>query len=90
MLIAVAALVTGYLLAVPFTVYVPGFLRLWRRRELPVYAAAQLGAVLIVAGWAAQGNAPAAVGNAVWAIGFATAYAAEGRKRKAHSSLLRR
>ncbi len=27
------ALLFGYVLAVPFTLFVPGFLRLWRRRE---------------------------------------------------------
>lgn len=80
---SVAALAAGYLLAVPFTVYVPGFLRLWRRREPKVYAAAQLGGVLIAAGWVARGNVPAAVGNAVWVSGLAVAYGAEGRKRAA-------
>jgi len=78
---SLAALAAGHLLAVPFTVYVPGFLRLWRRREPRVYAAAQLGAVLIAAGWAARGNVPAAAGNALWVGGLAVAYAAEGRKR---------
>ncbi len=45
------------------------------------YAAAQVGAVLITAGWAARGNTVAAVGNAAWLVGFGVAYAAEGRKR---------
>ena len=76
-----AALVGGYLLAVPVTLYVPGFLRLWRRREPALFAAAQVGALLITAGWAAKGNVPAAVVNGAWAVGFGAAYAAEGRKR---------
>ena len=76
-----AALVTGYVLAVPFTAYVPGFLRLWRRREPAVFAAAEVGAVLITAGWAAKGNVPAAAVNGAWTVGLAVAYAAEGRKR---------
>ena len=76
-----AALVAGYLLAVPFTLYLPGFLRMWRRRELPVFLSAEVGALLITAGWAAMGNVPSAVVNGAWTVGFAAAYAAEGRKR---------
>ena len=75
------SLFAGYALAVPVTVFVPGFLRLWRRREPLVYAAAQGGALLIAAGWAGRGDIPAAVGNSVWLVGFGLAYAAEGRKR---------
>lgn len=78
---ATAALVAGHALAVPFTLFVPGFLHLWRRREPVPYAAAQVGAVLIAAGWAARGNTVAAVGNVAWLVGFGAAYAAEGRKR---------
>ena len=74
-------LVAGYVLAVPFTVFVPGFLRLWRRREPWAYACAQTGALLIVAGWLAEGRWPAAALNAAWAGGFAVAYAREGVKR---------
>ena len=76
-----AALVAGYALAVPVTLFTPGFLRLWRRREPLLYASAQGGAALIVGGWAAKGNAPSAVVNAVWLVGFGVAYAVEGRKR---------
>ncbi len=76
-----AALVAGYVLAVPLTLNVPGFLRLWRRREPALFVAAQTGAVLITAGWAAKGNVPAVVVNAGWTLGFGAAYAAEGRKR---------
>lgn len=76
-----AALAAGYVLAVPFTLYTPGFLRMWRRREWPVYAAAQSGALLIAAGWLAKGNLPAAGFNAAWMVGFGLVYAAEGRKR---------
>lgn len=75
------ALAAGYVLAVPFTLFTPGFLRLWRRREPQVYAAAQGGALLITAGWIAKGNVPSAVFNGAWLLGFAAAYAAEGRKR---------
>lgn len=78
---ATSALVAGYAAAVPLTVFVPGFLRLWRRREAWTFAVAQGGALLVVAGWAAKGNAPAAAVNAAWVVGLTAAYAAEGRKR---------
>ena len=79
--LSTAALVAGYVLAVPFTLFLPGFLRLWRRREPWTYACAQGGAALIVAGWAAKGNASSATFNALWLVGFGVAYALEGRKR---------
>ena len=76
-----ALLLLGYGIAVPLTVWVPGFLRVWRRRETSLYAAAQVGAACIVAGHALRGNAVGVGINAVWLVGFAVAYAAEGRKR---------
>ena len=78
---ATACLVVGYAAAVPLTVFVPGFLRLWRRRERWTFAVAQGGALLVVAGWAAKGNVPAAAVNTAWVVGLTAAYAAEGRKR---------
>ena len=78
---ATASLVVGYAAAVPFTVFVPGFLRLWRRREPWAYTMAQGGAVLIVVGWAARGSTRSAAVNAAWLLGFGVAYALEGRKR---------
>lgn len=78
---ATAALVIGYAAAVPLTVFVPGFLRLWRRRERWTFAVAQAGALLVVAGWAAKGNGPATAVNATWVVGLSLAYAAEGRAR---------
>ena len=74
-------LVVGYVLAVPFTLFVPGFLRLWRRREPWAYACAQGGAALIVAGWLARGAWPSAAVNAAWLVGFGIAYARAGRAR---------
>ena len=76
-----AVLVVGYLLAVPFTVFVPGFLRLWRRREPWAYACAQGGAALIVGGWLARGAVASAAVNALWLVGLGVAYAREGRVR---------
>jgi hypothetical protein len=76
-----AVLVAGYVLAVPFTLFVPGFLRLWRRRERWTYACAQGGAALIVVGWALRGSWPSAAVNTAWLVGLAVAYAREGRAR---------
>ena len=74
-------LVVGYALAVPVTLFLPGFLRLWRRREPVLYACAQGGALLTVLGWLLQGNAVAAAANAAWLVGFGVAYWREGRVR---------
>ena len=76
------ALLFGYVLAVPFTLFVPGFLRLWRRREPWVIVTAEVGALLISVGWAANGNLPSAAFNALWFAGLAFAWLWEGRKRQ--------
>lgn len=76
-----AVLAAGYTLAVPFSVFVPGFLRLWRRREPALVTAEETGVALICLGWALRrGWLPLAV-NAAWGLSLAAAYAAEGRKR---------
>jgi hypothetical protein len=75
-----AALITGYVLAVPFTLYVPGFQRLWKRREPWVFATAQTGAALITAGWVAKDRPPAAAFNAAWLVGLTVAYVVKGRR----------
>ena len=79
------ALLFGYVLAVPFTLFVPGFLRLWRRRELELFLTAQAGALLIALGWLAKGDLPAAAVNLAWLLGFGTAYVVTGRRRAAVS-----
>ncbi len=76
-----ALLVAGYAAAVPFTLFTPGFRRLWRRREPWALAAAEGGAALICAGWAARGAVAPAVTNAAWLLGFGAVYAREGRRR---------
>jgi hypothetical protein len=76
------ALLFGYVLAVPFTLFVPGFLRLWRRREIEVFAVAQTGALIIALAWLAKGNAVAAAVNALWLAGLTAAYVLEGRRRR--------
>lgn len=77
------ALLFGYVLAVPFTLFVPGFLRLWRRREIEVFLVAQTGALIIAAAWLAKGNVPAAAVNALWLLGLTAAYVLHGRRRTA-------
>jgi hypothetical protein len=76
------ALLFGYVLAVPFTLFVPGFRRMWRRREVEVFAVAQLGALVIATAWLAKGNAVACAVNAAWFLGFGLAYVLEGRRRR--------
>jgi hypothetical protein len=75
------ALLFGYVLAVPFTLFVPGFLWLWRRREAEVFVVAQLGALVIALAWLVKGNALACAVNAAWLLGLSVAYVAEGRRR---------
>ncbi len=77
------ALLFGYVLAVPFTLFVPGFLRLWRRREVEVFATAQIGALVIALGWLAKDDTVSAAVNAAWLVGLSVAYAVEGRRRSA-------
>lgn len=75
------ALAVGYAAAVPFTLWLPGFLRVWRRREPVLFALSEGGAVLVAAGWALRGGLVGAVVNAAWALGYGAAYAREGRRR---------
>ena len=74
-------LVAGYAMAVPFTLWVPGFRRLWKRREPWVFTTAQVGAALITTGWLMKDRTGAAAPNAVWLLGLSVAYALEGRRR---------
>ena len=76
------ALLFGYVLAVPFTVFVPGFLRLWRRREIEVFLLAQAGAAVIVAAWLAKGHVLAATVNAAWLVGLTIAYVRAGSRTR--------
>jgi len=78
-------IVLGYLLAVPFTLFAPGFRRLWRRREPWVFATAQAGALLLAVGFALNGSVVGALVNAGWAAGLAAAYIREGRRRSSVS-----
>lgn len=84
--VTTALLVIGYVLAVPFTLFYPGFLRLWRRREAWTFLAAQLGAVLITLAFVRKGQALGAVINGGWAVGLTIAYVLEGIKRARSSA----
>ena len=79
--ISTGALVGGYALSVPFTLYLPGFYRLWRKREPWVFVTEETGAVLLAVGFGLKGQTAGAVFNGGWAAGLAVAYALEGRKR---------
>jgi hypothetical protein len=74
------ALLFGYVLAVPFTLFVPGFLRLWRRREIEVFLVAQTGALVIALAWLVKGNEIAAAVNGAWFLGLTGAYVRAGRR----------
>ena len=58
------ALLFGYVLALPFTLFVPGFLRLWRRREVEVLLTTQAGLAVVTTAWMARGSVPLAVVHA--------------------------
>lgn len=79
--VTTALLVAGYALSVPFTIWVPGFRRLWRRRELWVFAVAQAGAVLLAVGYGLKHNPIGVLTNGGWAVGLTVAYVLEGIKR---------
>ncbi|MCA1713211.1 MAG: hypothetical protein LC789_16860 [Actinobacteria bacterium] len=66
--------------------WVPGFRRVWRRREIGLYAAAQVGALLLVLGYGLRGSVVSAGVNLVWLVGFGIAYAYEGRVRARRSA----
>jgi len=87
--VTTALLGLGYLLAVPFTVWLPGFKRLWRRREPLVFATAQLGAVLLAVGYARKHQPVGVLVNGGWAAGLTVAYVLEGIKRARSSALVR-
>lgn len=73
-------LLLGYALAVPFTLWVPGFQRLWKRREGWVIAVESVGAALITVGWALRGGVAAAVFNGAWTVGLLVAWFVQGRR----------
>ncbi len=76
-----AILAAGYTLAAPFSIFVPGFLRLWRRREPALIIVEGTGVALICLGWSLRRGWLAVAVNAAWGVGLAAAYASEGRKR---------
>ena len=81
-----ALLVLGYGLALPFTVWIPGFLLLWKRREVWVLAVEEVGAGLISVSWAVKGNTGGAVFNGLWTVGLLAAWLLQGRRVHRRSS----
>ena len=76
-----ALLVLGYVLAVPFTVWIPGFQRLWKRREVWVLVVEETGAALITLGWTLRGGGVgAAIFNGAWTVGLLAAWLLQGRR----------
>lgn len=74
-------LVAGNVLAVPFSIYLPGFYRLWRRREPLVFVAEEVGMALITTAFVLKKQPLPAAFNGAWGLGLAVAYSLEGRKR---------
>ena len=75
------ALLFGYVLAVPFTVFVPGFLRLWRRREVELLATVLVGLAVVTGAWFARGHAPVAALHAAALVGLPVVWVRAGRRQ---------
>ena len=77
------ALLFGYVLVVPFTLFVPGFLRLWRQREVELLATVLVGLAVVTAAWAADGRAALAGAHAVLLAGLTVAWVRAGSRSTA-------
>ena len=77
------ALLFGYVLALPFTVFVPGFLRLWRRREVELLLLTLVGLAVVSAAWAADDRPLLGALHAAAFVGLAVAYVMSGRTAQA-------
>ena len=75
------ALLFGYVLVVPFTLVVPGFLRLWRRREVELLATVLVGLAVVTGSWLVRGNAPVAALHAAALVGLTVAWARSGKRQ---------
>ena len=82
MSVADTVLLFGLVLVLPFTAFVPGFLRLWRRREIEVFLTAQTGAALVTAAALADGRHVLAAPAAAWLVGLTVAYARAGARTR--------
>ena len=85
------ALLFGYVLVVPFTLVVPGFLRLWRRREVELLATVLVGLLVLTVAWLARDNAVVAALHAAALVALAVAWVRAGRRQvgtTAHASVL--
>jgi len=77
-----AVLAAGYVLSVP--PLVPAlYRRMWKGRDVRLFAAEELGAALVTAGWIAKGNTGGAVFNGLWTVGLGVAWVVKGRKASA-------
>lgn len=77
------ALLFGYVLVVPFTLVLPGWQRLWRRREVELLATVQVGLVVLMAAWLARGSAGLAALHALLLVALTVAWIRAGSRRPA-------
>lgn len=75
------ALLFGYVLVVPFTIVPPGWLRLWRRREVELLATVLVGLAVGTGAWLARGSAPVAALHAAALVGLAVAWVRAGKRQ---------
>ena len=75
------ALLFGYVLVVPFTLVVPGFLRMWRRREVELLATVLVGLAVLTGAWLVRGSAPVAAVHAAALVALMVAWVRAGRRQ---------
>ena len=75
------ALLFGYLLIVPFTLVVPGFLRMWRRREVELLATVLVGLAVVTVAWLARDAAAVAAVHAAALVALTVAWVRAGRRQ---------
>ena len=76
------ALLFGYVLVLPFTLFVPGWLRLWRRREVELLGTVQVGLFVLALAWLVKGVPLLASTHAVALIALAAVWVREGNRRR--------
>ena len=82
---ATSALVAGYAAAVPLTVFVPGFLRLWRRREVELLATVAVGLLVVALAWLGKGSAVLAALHVAGLVGLTSAWLRAGGRSTAQA-----
>ena len=81
------ALLFGYVLVVPFTLFVPGWLRLWRRREVELLGTVQVGLAVLTAAWLARDSAAVAAVHAVGLVALTAAWVRAGRRAQVDAGI---